>query len=389
MPLITETRALGDFCRRLRDAEYVTVDTEFMRERTYWPVLCLVQLAGPDEARAVDALSPGIELAPLFELLADERVLKVFHAARQDLEIFHHLSGRLPRPVFDTQVAAMVCGFGDSVGYETLISKLTNARVDKGSRFTDWSLRPLSERQVAYALADVEHLRPAFERLSKKLHANGREAWLDEEMATLNDPNTYDGDPMHAYRRIKTRSADGRVLAVLRELAAWREKEARRRDVPRNRVLRDEALVEIAHHTPSSAEQLARTRGLSAKTAHGAMGGELLACVRRGLAVPADQRPQSVAKPQLPRGLGPVADLLKVLLKMKSEDADVASKLLASSADIELIAAFGDAADVPALKGWRRQVFGDDALKLIKGELQLAVRGRKLKLLPAAGAGDR
>jgi len=390
MPLITDTRALEDFCRRLATAEFVTVDTEFMRERTYWPVLCLVQLAGPDEARAVDALAPGIELKPLFELLANERVLKVFHAARQDLEIFHHLSGRLPTPVFDTQVAAMVCGFGDAVGYETLIAKLTKAHVDKGSRFTDWSLRPLSERQVAYALNDVVLLRPAYEKLRNKLHANGREAWLEEEMATLNAPVTYDGDPMHVYRRIKTRSANGRMLAVLRELAAWRDKEARRRDVPRNRILRDEALVEIAHHTPANAEQLARTRGLGAKMAHGPMGAEILACVRRGLAVPERDRPQPVARPELPRGLGPVADLLKVLLKMKSEDSHVASKLLASSADIELIAAFGEAADVPALKGWRRQVFGDDALKLIKGELTLAVRGRKLKLLPALpGAGNR
>ena len=256
--------------------------------------------------------------------------------------------------------------------------------------FTDWSLRPLSERQVAYALNDVVLLRPAYEKLRNKLHANGREAWLEEEMATLNAPVTYDGDPMHVYRRIKTRSANGRMLAVLRELAAWRDKEARRRDVPRNRILRDEALVEIAHHTPANAEQLARTRGLGAKMAHGPMGAEILACVRRGLAVPERDRPQPVARPELPRGLGPVADLLKVLLKMKSEDSHVASKLLASSADIELIAAFGEAADVPALKGWRRQVFGDDALKLIKGELTLAVRGRKLKLLPALpGAGNR
>jgi len=386
MPLITDTRALDAFCRRLATAEFVTVDTEFMRERTYWPVLCLVQLAGPDEAHAVDALAPGIELEALFELLANRRVLKVFHAARQDLEIFHHLSGVLPTPVFDTQVAAMVCGFGDAVGYETLISKLTKAHVDKSSRFTDWSLRPLSERQVAYALNDVVLLRPAYEKLRRKLAANGREAWLDEEMATLNAPATYDGDPMRAYRRIKTRSANGRMLAVLRELAAWREIQARQRNVPRNRILRDEALVEIAHHTPANAEQLARTRGLGAKLAHGAMGADILAGVRRGLAVPERDRPQPVARPELPRGLGPVADLLKVLLKMKSEDSHVASKLLASSADIELIAAFGDDADVPALKGWRRQVFGDDALRLIRGEITLAVRGRKIKLLPASPA---
>ena len=219
MPIITDTQALSEFCDRLRGAEFITVDTEFMREKTYWPILCLVQVAGPDEAKAIDAMADGIDLSPLFELMADDSILKVFHAARQDLEIFHHLAGALPTPVFDTQVAAMVCGFGDSVGYEALIAQLVNAKVDKGSRFTDWTLRPLSERQINYAMADVTHLRPAYEKLAAKLHGNGREAWLEEEMAVLEDPNTYTGNPKEAFRRIKARSTGPRMLAVLRELA--------------------------------------------------------------------------------------------------------------------------------------------------------------------------
>ncbi len=388
MPMITDTRALADFCGRLKDADFITVDTEFMREKTYWPILCLVQVAGPDEAKAIDTLADGIDLSPLFDLMADESVLKVFHAARQDLEIFHHLAGRLPAPMFDTQVAAMVCGFGDSVGYEALVTKLVNAKIDKGSRFTDWTLRPLSERQIVYALADVTHLRPAYGKLAKKLHANGRESWLEEERAVRADANIYTGNPDGAFRRIKARSTSARMLAVLKELAAWREREAQRRDVPRNRVLRDEALVEIAHHTPKTPEQLARTRGLGDKLAHGNYGRKILDGVKRGQAVPDKDCPQPQSKPKLPRGLGPVTDLLKVLLKMKSEDSDVASKLLASAADIELLAAFGEKADVKALKGWRREVFGEDALKLRAGELSLSVKGKKLKLLPAGNRGE-
>jgi len=384
MPMITDTQALADFCGRLKDADFITVDTEFMREKTYWPILCLVQVAGPDEAKAIDALADGIDLTPLFDLMADESILKVFHAARQDLEIFHHLSGRLPTPVFDTQVAAMVCGFGDSVGYEALIAKLVNAKVDKGSRFTDWTLRPLSDRQIDYALADVTHLRPAYEKLAKKLHASGRESWLEEEMAVLAEPNTYNGNPDAAFRRIKARSTGPRMLAVLKELAAWREREAQRRDVPRNRVLRDESLVEIAHHTPTTPDQLARTRGLGGKLANGNYGQKILGAVKTGLAIPEQDCPKPALKPNLPRGLGPVTDLLKVLLKMKSEDSGVAVKLLASAADIELIAGFGEKADIRALHGWRREVFGEDALKLRAGELSLAVKGKKLTLLPAA-----
>ena len=382
MSVIADTGDLSAFCRRLCEAPFITVDTEFMRERTYWPRLCVVQLAGPDEARAIDALADGLSLDPLFELMAEERVLKVFHAARQDLEIFFNLTGRLPKPVFDTQVAAMVCGFGDSVGYETLANKLAKARIDKSSRFTDWALRPLSERQIKYALSDVTHLRVVYEKLSRRLAANGRGGWLDEEMAILTAFGTYDIDPYETYRRIKGRGKGGRFLAVLRELAAWREKEARSRDLPRNRVLRDEALVEIAHHAPKTPEELARTRGLGHKMVQGAGRVALLRAVKKGLDLPEAECPKPEPKRDLPRGLGPVIDLLKVLLKMKCEQFETAQKLVASAADIERIAAQGEDADVRALGGWRREVFGEDALKLGRGEIALAIEGKKLKPVP-------
>jgi ribonuclease D len=382
MSLIVDTEDLSAFCQRLHEVPFVTVDTEFMRERTYWPRLCLVQLAGPDEARAIDALADGISLEPLFELMADASVLKVFHAARQDLEIFFNLTDRLPEPVFDTQVAAMVCGFGDSVGYETLANKLAKAHVDKSSRFTDWAIRPLSERQIDYALSDVTHLRKIYEKLSRRLATNERGHWLDEEMAILTARKTYDIDPYDTYRRIKGRGKGGRYLAVLRELAAWREKQARSRDLPRNRVLRDEALVEIAHHTPKTPEELARTRGLGNKMAQGAGGAAILRAVQQGLELPEAECPKPPPKNDLPRGLGPVIDLLKVLLKLKCEQFDAAQKLVASAAEIERIAALGEDADVRALSGWRREVFGEDALRLRRGELALAIEGKKLKPVP-------
>ncbi|NQV85294.1 MAG: ribonuclease D [Rhodospirillales bacterium] len=380
--MITNTQELSEFCQRVRSADYITVDTEFMREKTYWPILCLVQVAGPDEAECIDALADGIDLGPLYDLMADPGVLKVFHAARQDLEIFHHQAGQVPHPVFDSQVAAMVCGFGDSVGYEALITELVNGRIDKGSRFTDWTLRPLSDRQIDYALADVTYLRPAYEKLADMLHANGREEWLKEEMAVLENPDTYNGNPNEAFRRIKARNTSARMLAVLRELAAWREIEAQRRDVPRNRIMRDESLAEIAHHTPKTSEDLARTRGLGDKMAFGNYGQQILDAIEAGKAVADGDCPKPIHKAKLPRGLGPVTDLLKVLLKMKCEESDVAGKLLASASDIDLIAAFGEDAKVRAMSGWRRDVFGNDALKLRSGELSLAVKGKKVKLIP-------
>ena len=389
MTLITDSAALAAFCSRLSGAEFVTVDTEFMRERTYWPKLCLVQVAGPEDPAAIDPLADGMDLGPLSEVLASPSTVKVFHAARQDLEIFHYLMGRLPAPVFDTQVAAMVCGFGDQAGYETLVAKLARgAKLDKGSRFTDWSLRPLSQRQIDYALSDVTHLREVYRKLKEKLVASGRADWLGEEMAELTNPAIYDIDPMQSFRRIKTRGATGRFLAVLRELAAWREREAQQRDMPRPRVLRDEALVEIAHHTPASKDDLARTRGLGRNFAEGPWGAEVLSAVARGLAVPKEERPQPEDRRELPRGTGPVAELLKVLLKMKCDEQDVAQKLVASSADVEMIAALGEDADVAPLHGWRRQVFGEDALKLRQGQLALAIRGKRLVLVDTAAAAE-
>ena len=353
-----------------------------MREKTYWPILCLVQIAGEDEADCIDTLAKGIDLNPLYDLMADDDILKVFHAARQDLEIFFHQAGQVPHPVFDTQVAAMVCGFGDSVGYEALIMELVKAQIDKGSRFTDWTLRPLSDRQIDYALADVTHLRPAYEKLVDMLSANDRESWLEEEMAILESADTYNGNPREAFRRIKARNTNTRMLAVLCELAAWREAEAQNRDVPRNRIMRDEQLVEIAHHTPKSVEQLARTRGLGDKLAHGNYGRKILDAIKIAQDLADSDCPKLERKTKLPRGLGPVTDLLKVLLKMKTEDSKVAGKLLASASDIELIAALGEAANVKAMNGWRRDVFGNDALKLRAGELSLSVKDKKLKLFP-------
>src|SRR5713226_4582374 len=287
MELITDTDALARFCARQEGAEFVTVDTEFMRERTYWPILCVVQVAGPDEAVAIDALAPGIELAPLLALMADAKILKVFHAARQDLEIFFQLSGQVPHPIFDTQVAAMVCGFGDAVSYETLVKRLAGANLDKASRFTDWAHRPLTERQVHYALADVVHLRTVYDRLQQLLAENRRTGWFAEEMADLVDPAIYRSDPAEAWQRFRLRGrADQRMLGVLRAIAAWREEAAQQRDLPRGRIMRDEAVLEIAAHAPKTTESLARTRSLGRGVAEGKLGREILDAVAQGLADP-------------------------------------------------------------------------------------------------------
>ena len=378
MTLITDAAEAAAFCRRLSEADVITVDTEFLREKTFWPRLCLVQIAGPDEAAAIDPLAEGMNLSPVFELMSNEKILKVFHAARQDLEIFHHLMGHLPKPLFDTQLAAMVCGFGDSVSYETLVAKLAKKRVDKSSRFTDWSVRPLSERQITYALSDVTHLRVVYAKLAKKLAQNNREAWLAAEVAVLGRTETYVTEPDLSYKRIKTRTPTPRFLAILREVAAWREREAQTRNMPRGHILRDESMLEIAHHTPKTVDALARIRGMGRRLAEGSRGAELLKLIEKGTLVPDADCPQPPPHRDLPRGIGPLTDLLKVLLKMRCEDADVAQRLVASSADLELLAADGEKAGVPALEGWRREVFGDSALKLRSGEIALAANGRKV-----------
>jgi ribonuclease D len=377
---ITTTDELAQFCASLAGTTYVTVDTEFMRETTYWPKVCLIQLAGPDEARVIDPLADGLSLEPLFELLRNPKILKVFHAARQDLEIFTKLMGQVPAPLFDTQVAAMVCGFGDQVSYEQLASKLAGAQIDKSSRFTDWARRPLTEKQIRYALSDVTHLRKIYDKLSARLEKTGRAEWLSEEMAVLADPATYELPPENAWRRLKPRTTKGEYLAVLQAAAAWREVEARNRDIPRQRILRDESLMEIAAHPPKTPEDLERMRGLSKGFAEGKMGQGLLAAIASKLAAPKETWPVLEREPELPRGIGPLVELLKVLLKMKCDDHDVAQKLIASSADLDKIAA-DDNADVPALQGWRREVFGEDALRLKHGELALAAEKGRIKLV--------
>jgi ribonuclease D len=377
---ITTTEELASFCAPLATVDYVTVDTEFMRETTYWPKVCLIQLAGPDEARVIDPLAEGLSLEPLLELLRNRNVLKVFHAARQDLEIFYKLMGEVPAPLFDSQVAAMVCGFGDQVSYEQLVSKLAGAQVDKSSRFTDWARRPLTEKQVVYALGDVTHLRKVYEKLNAKLVKTGRADWLNEEMALLADPATYETPPENSWRRLKPRTAKGEYLAVLQAAAAWREVEARARDIPRQRIIRDETMMEIAAHPPKSADDLERMRGLSKGFAEGKMGQGLLAAITAKLASPKDTWPVLEREPDLPRGIGPLVELLKVLLKLKCDDHDVAQKLLANSSDLDRIAA-DDNANVPALQGWRRELFGEDALRLKRGEIALAAQGHKIKLV--------
>jgi ribonuclease D len=377
MPLISDKARLAEFCARLAHEDFVAVDTEFIREKTYYPQLCLIQLAGAKEARAVDALAPDLDLAPVYDLMRNARIVKVFHAARQDIEIFMLKMGAVPAPLFDTQVAAMVAGFGEQAGYETLVQALARATIDKSARFTDWALRPLTEKQIAYALSDVIHLRTVYAKLKERLDRSGRLAWVESEMQALTDPATYRPDPREAWRRLRVRSPKPRFLAVLRELAAWRELAAQARDIPRQRMLRDEALVEIAAHAPTAADELARTRGLSEGLTRGKIGAEILAAVARGLAVPESEAPRLAERADLPRANGAVAELLRVLLKMRAEEHNVAARLIASGEELDRLAS-EEAPDVPALKGWRREIFGDDALALKQGRLALVVKGRKL-----------
>jgi len=386
MTILTDNAEIAALCKRLARAEYITVDTEFMREKTFWPKLCLVQLAGPDEAAAIDPLAADVDLAPLHKLLANPKILKVLHGARQDIEIFYQLAGKVPAPLFDSQIAAMVCGFGDQVGYETLVARLTGHRLDKSSRFTDWSLRPLTEKQVTYALGDVIYLREAYEQLRERIAENGRAAWLDEELASLTASDSYRIDPATAWHRLKPRSSDRRFLAILREVSAWREIEAIQRDIPRNRVLRDEALSEIAAHPPETRAALGRIRGVSRGFADSRAGEDLLEAVITGQKLDLEDAPEPRPKVTLPRGLAPVVDLLKVLLKHRCEVHNVAQKLVASTADLERIAA-DDEASVPTLQGWRREIFGTDALALKHGRVALAAVNGHVQLLKVDGDG--
>ncbi len=386
MPItpIVDTDTLAAFCDHQKGAQFIAVDTEFVREKTYYPILCLVQIAGPEEEAVIDAMAPGIDLSPLATLFADESILKVLHAGRQDNEIFYNLFGAVPTPMFDTQIAAMVSGFGDQVAYGTLVQKLVGVAIEKTSRFADWSHRPLTDKQLTYALSDVTHLRTAYEKLAADLAVSGRSHWLDSEMEILTDPATYNMNPRDAWRRIKSRTTNGKFLAVLREVAAWREEEAQKRDIPRNRLLRDDSLLDISAHTPKNEKGLARTRGLPKGFANGRLANGLLDAIERGVNTPETERPKVAPRERLPNGLGPLTDLLKTLLKLRCEEEKVAPKLVASADDLERIAAFDDA-DVPALKGWRREIFGEQALALKRGQLGLTAAGKKISIIELPG----
>lgn len=378
---ITTTEDLAEFCTRAARHPYVTVDTEFLRERTYYSKLCLVQLAypgrGDETAVLVDPLAEGLSLEPLYALFRDENVVKVFHAARQDLEIFYVDDGLIPTPLFDTQVAAMVCGFGEQAGYETLVKRIAKHQVDKSSRFTDWSRRPLSDEQKKYALADVTHLRNVYEYLAKELKKTGRDKWVAEEMAVLTNPSTYVTEPGDAWLRIKTRNNSGKYLAIVRELARFREAYAQERDIPRSRVYKDDALVELAATKPANVQDLGRSRLLLREARKGEIADGILKAVADGQA----SAPENQPKPDLSREklqVNPaVADLLRVLLKGVADREGVASKLIATASDLDAIAA-GER-DVPALTGWRREVFGAEALRLCSGEIALRVKGSTIE----------
>ncbi len=382
MKLITTTDDLAAFCKPLADTEFIAVDTEFMRERTYWPKLCLAQVAGPDDAAAIDALAEGIDLGPLDELMANPKVLKVFHAARQDLEIFYLRMNKVPQPLFDTQIAAMVCGHGEAASYESLATKLAKAKIDKSSRFTDWSRRPLSERQISYALSDVTHLRVVYEKLRRQLEKSGRLPWITEEVAVLNDPATYRADPEQAWRRLKPRGASPRLLGTLKEVAAWRERTAQRIDIPRQRLIRDEQLLEIASHAPKTTEDLAMTRGLGRGFAEGWQGREIMEAIERARTVPEAELPTRDKAPEQLRAPSAVVDLLRTLLRLKAEQAGVAGRLVASADELDRLAA--GKRDIAALRGWRREVFGSDAVDLIEGRLALSLAGDQAKLIAIA-----
>ena len=383
MNLITTTESLERLCSRLSEEAFITVDTEFMRESTYWPDLCLIQVAGAELNGLIDPLAPGIDLKPFFALMNDPRVLKVFHAARQDIEIMVHRAGIVPHPVFDTQIAAMVCGFGDQVGYEAIVRRLAKAQIDKSSRFTDWSRRPLSEKQLAYALADVTHLRVVYEALKQELDRTGREHWLREEMDILTNPATYRTEPEDAWKRIKVRLRAKKQLAVLMEVAAWREREARDKNVPRSRVLKDDAIAEIAVQVPQTREALNQLRALPKGMASSRIGDAVLKAVAAGLALDPKTLPQpDDGRDEMSEQAQAAAEVLKLALKVVCEQEGIAPKLVASSSDIDAVAE-NDAADVHLLHGWRRELFGDLALAIKRGEAVIGFQSGRVRVMPA------
>lgn len=380
MTLITNTNQLIAACERFSRDNFLAIDTEFMRERTYYPQLCLIQIAGKDEAVTVDALANEINLNPILDLMANNQITKVFHACRQDMEIFFNLNRRIPYPVFDTQIGAMVCGYGESVSYDKLVRQITGVQIDKSSRFTDWSHRPLSKQQLNYALSDVTHLRTVYESLLNQLEKNGRIDWLNEEFQNVLSPKTYDIPLDQVWKRLKIKNGRPKFLILVRELCGFREKEAQNRNIPRNRVIRDDVLLDIAARSPRTAVDLAKVRSLSAQFAEGRLGKSILRVVAEASNIPESDAPQleklNKPKPQKPA----LIELLKVLLKHKSEDNNVAQKLIASTADLEAIAE-NDNANVLALNGWRKDVFGDDALLLKSGKIALSAAGDRIKVI--------
>ncbi|MGE0280050.1 MAG: ribonuclease D [Rhizobiaceae bacterium] len=378
MHVITTTQELAEAVAALEKSDFVTVDTEFIRETTFWPELCLIQMAAPGVTALVDPLAPGIDLKPFFDLMANEAVTKVFHAARQDIEIVFNLGRLIPHPVFDTQVAAMVCGFGDSVSYEQIVQRVTGAQIDKSSRFTDWRARPLSDKQLTYAAADVTHLIEVYQYLKAELEREGRGHWLNEEMAILTNRETYDPHPEDAWKRLKVRLRKPIELAVVQSVAAWREREARERNVPRRRVIKDEVISEIAQQQPRDESALGKLRTIPKGWERSATAASLLGAINAALAIPKDELPKLAKPAQNPEGSNAAAELLKVLLRLVAEEEGVAPKVLASSDEIDRLAADGEKADVPALSGWRREVFGEKALKLVRGEISLKFDNRRI-----------
>ena len=385
MTPIATTAELSAFCQRLRGQPFVCVDTEFMRETTLWPKLCLIQAAAPGVEAVIDPLSPDIDLSPFLALMRDARIEKVFHAARQDVEIFHNL-GAIPVPLFDTQIAGMAAGFGEQIAYDALVRQMLRVDLDKSSRFTDWARRPLSEAQLTYALADVTYLAKLYPLLTERLEKAGRLAWVTEEMAAMTDPALYDVDPENAWKRLKPRRHTAKYLAVFRGVAAWRERTAQARDQPRGRILKDDAIDELATQAPADLEALGRLRSVPKGFGGSRFGADLIDAIQMAL-----KDPEAYA-PVIPRNTAPsspaagaVVELLKVLLKARAEDAEVASRLIATVSDLEKIAN-DDEADTPALHGWRREAFGEDALRLKRGELALVLDGTKVKVVPVRRA---
>ena len=378
-PIIT-TEALAAFCERMASEEFVTVDTEFLRETTYYPKLCLIQVAGAEEGVLIDPLADGLDLAPFHALMANEKVLKVFHAAKQDFEILYLLAGALPHPVIDTQIAAMVCGFGDQVGYEAIVRKLVGAAIDKSSQFTDWTRRPLTSKQANYALSDVTHLRTVYEKLKIQLAETGRSAWLDDELSNLTDPATYTVNPEESWRRIKARIQNKKQFGVLMSIAAWREREAQNRNVPRGRILKDEALAEIAIQMPQKPEAINDLRLVSKGTANSSMGSAILKAVAEGLARDPKTIPEFKGRnDEMSAAAQAAAEVLKLALKVACDSEGIAPKLLASAAEIDAIAV-DDAANVPLLHGWRREVFGNLALDIKHGKAFIGMENGRAKL---------